>query len=229
MRSLQGRPSHAELASHYVVASQHHILMEVAMKFRELLAICVFAGGCVTSSTSPKSAGSTVQETASTSVKDGNREVQASDQASPAKEVIPNAKTPLPGVLAGGKPSDEDLANAQKNGYRTVVSLLAPEEVKDEEVLVKELGMRFVSIPISSPSDLTEANAKMLGTILDDPQTHPVIVHCQSGNRAGALLALYAFFVQHQSAEAAIELGVSAGLSKLRPSVEEIVSSNTPQ
>jgi len=90
---------------------------------------------------------------------------------------------------------------------------------------VKELGMRFVSIPISGAADLTEINARKLGEVLDDPQSRPMIVHCASGNRAGAMIALYAFYVQKQPANSAIELGVQAGLTSLRPQVEQLVLS----
>ena len=56
----------------------------------------------------------------------------------------------------------------------------------------------------------------------------PLILHCASGNRAGALLALKAFFVDHAAPDAAIQLGESAGLASLRPAVEAVMRGEAP-
>jgi len=139
---------------------------------------------------------------------------------------IPNAKRPLDGVLTGGAPSADNLKEAKAQGYRTIVSLLPVEESKVEGEQAALVGIRFVSIPIASAADLTEQNARRLGEIIDDSGNRPLILHCASGNRAGALLALYAFYVQHRSVDEALDLGVHAGLTKLRDDVERILGAN---
>jgi protein tyrosine phosphatase (PTP) superfamily phosphohydrolase (DUF442 family) len=133
---------------------------------------------------------------------------------------LPNEHAPLPGVLTGGPPDAAQLERARAAGYKTVISLLSAAEVGDEATQVRAVGLRFWSIPIEGPSDLTEANAQRLSAAMNERGAQPLIVHCASGNRVGALLALKAYYVDHASKEAALELGERAGLRGLKPAVE---------
>ncbi len=141
----------------------------------------------------------------------------------PAPEIaIRNAKTPAPGVLTGGQPTPEQLEQAAKAGYHTVVNLRGKGEGDgwDEAAAARELGLEYVAIPIASAEDLTEENARRLAEILDDPERRPMIVHCASGNRVGALFALEAFLVDGKSGETALQIGLDAGLTSLREVME---------
>ena len=134
---------------------------------------------------------------------------------------LPNEQTPLPGVLTGGLPSSAQLELARAAGYKTVISLLPEQEAGDEAQQARAAGLRFWSIPIAGPSDLTEANAMQLSAAMNERGARPLIIHCASGNRVGALLALKAYYIDHESKEAAIELGERAGLKSLKPVVED--------
>lgn len=138
---------------------------------------------------------------------------------------IPNARTPKEGLLTGGQPSEDDLRRAAAAGYKTVINLRTEGEPIpfDERALVEQLGMDYVSIPIAGADDLTAARAEELAGILASEESHPAMVHCASGNRVGALLALKAFLVDGQSAEEALDLGRRAGLTRLEPAVEELL------
>lgn len=147
----------------------------------------------------------------------------------PAIVAIPEARTPVSGIVTGGVPSEANLQEAKQLGYRTVVSLLPEAESREEAVAVAALGLTFVSIPIAGADDLTEDNARKLGDVLAVPSTRPLILHCSSGNRAGALLALHAFYVEGKSVEQALALGEAAGLTKLREAVQnKLISADTP-
>ncbi len=50
-----------------------------------------------------------------------------------------------------------------------------------------------------------------------------MFVHCASGNRAGALMALRAYFVQNMSPAAAIDEGKRAGLTSLIGTVSSVI------
>ncbi|MDD9932328.1 MAG: sulfur transferase domain-containing protein [Myxococcales bacterium] len=136
---------------------------------------------------------------------------------------IPNGAQPTPEITTGGQPSAEHLQAAARQGIRTVISLrpLGEAGSEGEQQRVEELGMRFVSIPIAGAADLTEDNARKLAEALAADGALPAIVHCGSGNRAGALLALKAFLVDGESPAAALDLGKRAGLTKLEPAVRE--------
>lgn len=147
------------------------------------------------------------------------QQLSGAENAGAGLAPLPNARQPLPNLLTGGKPTPAVLRAAQAAGYRLVVSLL-PTGTAAEEVAVRDLEMEFISIPIAGPAGLTEDNARRLAELLRDRGQRPMVLHCASGNRAGALLALAAYYGLGYDRQAAIELGVAAGLTGLRAEVE---------
>ena len=75
-------------------------------------------------------------------------------------------------------------------------------------------------MPIAGAQDLTPANATALKKLLDE-SGDGVLLHCASGNRAGALLALMAAQEERLPPAQALELGKQAGMKSLSPVVEE--------
>jgi uncharacterized protein (TIGR01244 family) len=139
---------------------------------------------------------------------------------------IPNACTPGNGLCTGGRPRPEHLHDAAKKGVRTVINLCPPSEALDydEAALVAELGMHYVNIPVAGPADLTVRNADLLAAAMAEAGAdHQVLLHCASGNRAGALLALKAYCVDQLPPAQALELGRRAGLTALEPAVRQIL------
>ena len=124
-----------------------------------------------------------------------------------------------PGLFVGGRPSAAVLEAAAARDVTMVVSLLPPDPADDEAAQVRELGMTFVSIPVASAEDLTEERARKLGDALAQAGGHSVLLHCASGNRAGALLALTAYYVEGMNASVALELGERAGMTSLTETV----------
>jgi len=149
----------------------------------------------------------------------------AEEPADPALDyAMKNPAQPLDGVLTGGQPTAEDLEKLAERGYKTVVNLRLPSEdtgLGDEAERVRRLGMRYVALPIAGAGDLTRENAERLAEILADEEAKPLLLHCGSSNRVGALLALEAFYVEGLDAGAALELGKKAGLTRLEPAVRQ--------
>ncbi len=141
---------------------------------------------------------------------------------------IPGARVTKTGLLVGGQPSPEQLKAIHRAGYRTVISLRAPDErgAAGERAAVERLGMTFVSIPVRGAAGLTEDNARKLGQALEKPDVLPAVVHCATGQRASAMLGLEAFVVDRVSAAAAIEFAKVLGMKKheaaLRKRIAEI-------
>ncbi len=138
--------------------------------------------------------------------------------------LVPGGKTPLEGVLTGGQPTAEQLEELGRAGFKTVINLRRPSEpgLEDEAARVEALGMRYVSIPVGGADDLTEEKVRALTAALA-ASPGPTLVHCASGNRVGALLALKAFWLDGAGPEQALETGLAAGLTRLEPAVREIV------
>lgn len=135
---------------------------------------------------------------------------------------IRNVRTPLPSVTSGGQPTEGELRRAAELGYRTVITLRADgEEVPfDERSLVQSLGMIYVSLPVAGAGDVTSENAKALHDLLAETES-PILLHCGSGNRVGALLALRAHEIEGEDAETALQVGLDGGLTSLEPVVRE--------
>ncbi len=140
---------------------------------------------------------------------------------------IPNVCTPADGLCTGGRPQPEHLQQAKERGVRTIVNLCPHSEPcgYDEPTLVQSLGMHYVNIPIAGPSDLTDANARLLASTLSEAGAgHPVLVHCASGNRVGALFALKARYVDGLGIDEALAAGRAAGLKAMEPIVRQILT-----
>ena len=134
---------------------------------------------------------------------------------------LPNRKDPLPGITTAGQPSADQLAAAAKSGIKTVIDLRALSEDRgmDERATVEKLGMSYVSLPVEGGEGVTYANATALDKLLADAKG-PVLLHCASGNRVGALLALRDKSKGADN-DAALALGVKSGLTGLKPTVEK--------
>ena len=130
---------------------------------------------------------------------------------------IRNAKQPFPGILTGGQPTDEQLIMAAKLGIKTVINLRSEKENAggNEVGKVTLLKMNYLSIPISGAAGVNEENSQRLAEALSDPALYPVMVHCASGNRVGALFALDANKRLGLSKVEAMEVGKRAGLTSL--------------
>lgn len=128
---------------------------------------------------------------------------------------------PQPGLHTGGQPSLEDLARLQSQGVRTVIDLRGVQEDRgyDAATEARRLGMAYVALPIAGKDDISPANARALQDLLK-AQEGDVLLHCASGNRVGALLALGAA-LEGASQEDALTLGRAAGLTSLEPVVLE--------
>ncbi len=180
--------------------------------------VFLFALGCRAEAPPPVDAGPAPEPTP------GAAEAPpAGPAANPPAIDIPNARRPWPGVLVGGQPTVEQLEAAARAGYRTIINLRAPGEQGgwDEVPKAAELGLRYEAIPIVGIEGLNAENARKLATIVDDPEALPVMVHCASGNRVGALFALKALHVDGEDAGKALAIGLEAGLTRLEGAVRE--------
>lgn len=130
---------------------------------------------------------------------------------------------PVDGISAAGQPDAAALKVFADNGYVAVIDLRTPGESRglDEPAVVEELGMDYVALPTGA-DDITFERAQKLEDILVR-YDQPVLVHCGSGNRVGALLALQAYRETHD-AEAALEKGRRAGLTRLDSKVRKVMN-----
>lgn len=132
-----------------------------------------------------------------------------------------NEAEPLPDITTSGQPDESALVQLAEKGFVTVIDLRAENEDRGfrEADAVENLGMRYVSLPISGPDAVNYENAEALDSFLSSAKG-PVLIHCASSNRVGALLSLRQRLVG-DDADAALATGLKAGLSS--PVLREVV------
>lgn len=150
----------------------------------------------------------------------GAAEAVAQTAVPDAAELLPNGKRLEGDLLAGGQPSLEQLRALRDLGYRTVVDLRTEGEGGPGAEEVEGLGLSFVRLSVAGAEDISEEKARTLDVVLGSVEG-PVVLHCGSGNRVGALLALRARYVEGASPEEALERGKEAGLTGLEPVVRQ--------
>lgn len=133
---------------------------------------------------------------------------------------VANAVSPEPGVVSAGRLAPADIGRVHDAGIRQVIDLTPDAETPDfdEAAAVRAAGLAYSNLPLGGPADLTPANVQAFDTMLRAAK-RPVLVHCGSGNRVGAMAALRAAWLEGRSAEDAIAIGKAWGLKGLEGEV----------
>jgi len=102
--------------------------------------------------------------------------------------VIPNYRLLKPGLATAGQPTPEALRKLKEQGFKTVINLRADTEPggKEEEAIVKGQGLEYVSVPVT-PASFSQEQVDKVAKVLDDPKAGPILFHCGSANRVGAV------------------------------------------
>lgn len=102
---------------------------------------------------------------------------------------LANGACPVPGVVTGGRMDSAHVATLAREGFRTVLDLRAPREMRgfDEIAALEAAGIRYERVPVV-PATLGDAEFDRVRALLSDERRAPFFVHCASGNRVGALL-----------------------------------------
>ena len=126
-----------------------------------------------------------------------------------------------PNVFAAGQPTADQIARLAQMGFVRVIDLrpAAEDHGSDEPAILAAAGMEYLSLPIAAEADLASAAVNQLDQWLGDASIGKTLIHCASGNRVGALLALRAAWHQNFGTEQALQLGRVAGLKSLEPAV----------
>lgn len=126
---------------------------------------------------------------------------------------LANAGAPIEGVITAGQPGEEHLQALADAGYKTIVDLRASQEERgyDEPKTARRAGMEYVNIPVS-PDTLDDETFGRFRELMKDPGRRPILVHCSSANRVGALLMPYLTLDEGRSTEEAARIARQIGL-----------------
>jgi uncharacterized protein (TIGR01244 family) len=130
-------------------------------------------------------------------------------------------------VISAGRLKREDIGRLKEAGIEYVIDLTPDDETPDfdEASAVRSADIDYSNLPVRGAADLTRENVIAFDRLLRSAE-RPVLVHCASGNRVGAMAALRAAWVEGRSEEDAIAIGKSWGLKGLEPQVRERIDSN---
>jgi uncharacterized protein (TIGR01244 family) len=120
---------------------------------------------------------------------------------------------PLEGILTAGQPTAEQLAALARAGLRTILDVRGSEEDRgfDEPAAARALGLRYEAVPVT-PDTLGDEQFDCARAVLNDPAAQPVLVHCRSANRSGALLYPWLVLDHGTDPERAFDLACAVGL-----------------
>ena len=126
----------------------------------------------------------------------------------------------------GGRLSEAELPRLDAMGIRHVISMAPDSETPelDEAALLAGFGIRQHTLPVSEPSHLTRLNAERLDTLLAAVGEDNTLLHCASGNRVGALIAVRAAWMEGLDTEAALAKGKAWGLTRWEPEVRALLA-----
>ncbi len=138
---------------------------------------------------------------------------------------VKNISHPASNRYGAGQPTVEEFAAFAKAGVKHVINLRPPEETPElnQAAVVTKAGMAYYNVPIAGGKDLTRDNVALIDKLLRQIGDEPVLVHCASSNRVGAIMALRSVWIDNASKDQAIALGKRWGLTRLQPNVERLL------
>ncbi|NCC23067.1 MAG: hypothetical protein EOM26_11505 [Alphaproteobacteria bacterium] len=125
---------------------------------------------------------------------------------------IPGFKMITERVAISGMPGREAISALAEQGFGLVVNLCDPRELAFPEAQdVESLGMRYVNIPVDGGTGIDPAQVQAFAQALNGT-SKPALVHCRSGNRAGAMWTAYRLS-EGVNWDVALAEGRAAGMS----------------
>lgn len=142
--------------------------------------------------------------------------------------IVENYGRAAPYVGTGGLISAGAMPTLKEKGFTTVISLLTGEEAGDQARQAEQAGLKYVRIGVSTLAP-TRDQVERFAELVEDESNYPLLVHCSSSNRVGALWALYRAR-QGVPPEIAIQEGRTVGLKPSREGAvrERLDTGNAP-
>jgi uncharacterized protein (TIGR01244 family) len=96
------------------------------------------------------------------------------------------------GIFLASQPSPADFEQARKGGVRTVINQRHESEITDfdERAIVKSLGLRYENPAWNGTAELTDEVIDHTRDLLNTAE-RPILMHCSSANRTGAVWLAY--------------------------------------
>jgi tyrosine-protein phosphatase SIW14 len=146
-------------------------------------------------------------------------------------EDLPNFRKVDDHVYRGGQPSASGFSNLAKLGIKTVVDLreIGEHSQAEEEKIVTDLGMKYVSIPMHGLSTPKDDKVAAVEALFNDTTSGPVFVHCKRGaDRTGMVVAVYRISHDQWENKKALSEAKSSGMSIFERAIQHYVMDYKP-
>ncbi len=136
----------------------------------------------------------------------------------PVDESVYNYSRMSPHIGGAGELREGAPAHLKQLGFAAVLDLrTAQEGTAKEKAAVEKAGLAYHNIPVATRAP-TWAQVAEFARIVNDADNLPILVHCASANRVGAMWALYRSS-QGVNPEFAIQEGRAVGLTSRESAV----------
>lgn len=136
------------------------------------------------------------------------------------KNILPDAKFPNSYTVVTGALDAKKVACLTKANVQVVLNLQPNDELLfDEAASVLAHGMDYVHLPIAGADDLKQVNLLAFDRVMREHQGKTILMHCKSGNRVGACMALRAGWLRGRKMDTAMAQGFAYGLQGLEEEV----------
>lgn len=113
-------------------------------------------------------------------------------------------------IAISGLIGDGGIKSLASHGFKTIIDMRTPNEgTAAEKAIVDINGMNYINIPMTV-AGISEEQLSAFTKAIESAEK-PVLIHCGSGNRAGAMWAVY-LIKKGTDPEQAIEAGRKAGM-----------------
>jgi protein tyrosine/serine phosphatase len=134
-----------------------------------------------------------------------------------------------PGIYRSAQPNIEDLQDLKNLGIKTILTLNDKKKiVYAEGRAAKNLGLNFISNPMSgfwAPRD-QQVDATL--ALLRDQSNYPILIHCQHGeDRTGLIIGLHRVFQERWEPKAAYDEMIQRGFHKSLVFLDEYFEGRT--
>ena len=142
--------------------------------------------------------------------------VKPADVTGPETWGASNNVTHVENLYFSGQVDAESLHMARMQGVTTIVNARHPSEMDwDEKSVAEDLGLEYISIPISKKSDTFDPETiAQIDTVVGKRKGQKILMHCSSGNRVAAWYAIHLVDKQDMKNDDALDVARKNGLTR---------------
>lgn len=136
-------------------------------------------------------------------------------------------------LFISSQPDADTFVIAREKGVKTVINLRQPNEFDwDEKKVANQEGLSYFNIPINATGKSFDPHTiDQISTLVTQHKDQKILLHCSSGNRASAWLALYLANEHSMPIEKSISLAKQVGLTSpvIENRVKQFMLDSQPQ